>query len=178
MTRNSKGRIIAYSGTHGTGKTTAVYNRIGILKKVNPLSLIGPHVENLPFCPYPINRDSTEESQLWVFTNHIQAELNLLTRYDIVVSDRTAADAIAYTFAFGFNDLAEHMLALASHHIHRYSEIILLTAEGNPHHFDDGFRDSDEPFRLDVERWMFQVYDRLGFDFIETDPGHRLAVRR
>lgn len=172
MTRH----IVAYSGTHGTGKTTAVYNRIGELKKAHPGLLIGPHVENLTFCPYPINRASSEESQLWVFTNHIQAELFLLAHYDIVVSDRTAVDAIAYTMAHGWNGLAMDMTAMARHHMRHYSEIIIKTTDNN-HQHADGLRDVDPVFRGKVEDCLLAAYGILGY-FLSTDShGIVKAVR-
>ena len=90
--------IIAESGSHGTGKTTAVYNKAAQLKLDCPDKKIGTHVENLAFCPYPINEETTEDSQLWIFTHHIQAELFLLTHYDILVSDRTIVDCIGFDY--------------------------------------------------------------------------------
>ena len=172
------GKIIAYSGTHDTGKTTAVYERISALKKTNPGLLIGPHVENLVFCPYPINQESTEESQLWVFTNHIQAELFLLSHYDVVVSDRSAVDAIAYTSAHGFKAMAEQMMGLVQHHMVHYSEIVFMMAEGNRHVHDDGLRDVDETFRKEVQVHMLWIYGQLGFDFEHTGGGMYRAARR
>lgn len=174
----AKGRIIAYSGTHGTGKTTAVYDRIGALKRRHPDKLIGPHVENLIFCPYPINGRSSMESQLWVFTNHIQAELNLMTRYDIVVSDRSAVDAIAYTSAHGWTDLAGQMMGLVRSHMAHYSEIVFMMAEGNRHVHADGLRDVDEAFRKEVQVHMLWIYGQLGFDFERTGGGMYRAERR
>ncbi len=171
------GNIIAYSGTHGTGKTTAVYDRIASLKKEKPELIIGPHAENLVFCPYPINGKSTEERQMWVFTNHIQAELNLMTHYDIVVSDRSAVDAIAYTSAHGFKDLAERMLGLVQHHMAHYSEIVFMMSEGNDHLHDDGLRELDMPFRKEVQVHMLWIYTQLGFNFDHIGNGVYRALR-
>lgn len=170
--------IIAYSGTHDTGKTTAVYDRISALKKEYPGRLIGPHVENLIFCPYPINRESTRESQMWVFTNHIQSELNLLTRYDVVVSDRSAVDAIAYTAVLGFKPLADQMFRLVKSHLPQYSEIILMLSNGNHVAHDDQFRDLDPDFRSRVEYVLIEMYEDLGFLFESIGSGrYRLVMR-
>lgn len=169
------GTIIAYSGAHGTGKTTDVYERIALLKRENPGLLIGPHAENIVFCPYPINDQSTPESQMWILTNHIQAELYLMTRYDIVVSDRSAVDAVAYTAAYGFTDLAENMLSIVRHHMPHYSEIIIKTIESN-YLFNDGLRDLDREFRLDVQKQLLLAYSGLGY-FLEKN-GSIYTVRR
>ena len=161
MTTNN--RIITYSGSHGTGKSTAVYNRVADLKKTFPGKQIGIHVENLTFCPYPINEDTTEESQLWIFTNHIQAELYLLSHFDIVVSDRSIIDCIAYTEAAGFIPLASHMLLIALHHMQRYSEINYHTIDNNNHLYDDGLRTTDIDFQRLIERIMLNNYGQLGY---------------
>lgn len=171
------GNIIAYSGTHDTGKTTAVYDRIGALKREHPDKLIGPHVENLIFCPFPINGKSSEESQLWVFTNHIQAELHLMTRYDIVVSDRSAVDAIAYTSAHGWKDLAARMMGVVRHHMNRYSEIVFMMADERDCLHADGFRDVDPDFRKEVQVHMLWIYTQLGFDFESVGNGMYRAMR-
>ncbi len=121
-------------------QTTAVFNKAAKLKLDFPDKRVGVHVENLPFCPYPINENTTEESQLWIFTHHIQAELFLLTHYDILVSDRTIVDCIAYTQEAGFKDLATHMIMMSLHHMKRYSEISFRFIKNNSYLHEEGFR--------------------------------------
>ena len=73
--------------------------------------------------PYPINMAGTLDGQMWIFTRQISAELALLTQYDIVVTDRTAVDSIAYTADLGFEGAAVSMLELVELHMPNYSEI-------------------------------------------------------
>lgn len=169
-------KIIAFSGTHGTGKTTAVYKRITQLKLEYPGLMIGPHVENLVFCPYPINSGSTPDTQMWVFTNHIQAELHLMTCYDIVVSDRSAVDAIAYTMAHGWHGLGLAMVDMVKHHMHNYHEIIITQALNN-HLHADGMRDTDPVFRSIVEDELIKIYGMLGYYIDTNSHGELKAVR-
>lgn len=167
-------KIIAYSGAHGTGKTTAVLDRAAKLKREHPDKRIEIRTENLAFCPYPINADSTPDSQMWIFSHHLQSELHLITLFDLVVSDRSIIDVIAYTMAHGLTGLASSMLGLARHHMHHYQEVIITT---NNHHHVDGMRDTDPVFRNKVEDELINIYSRLGYAF-ETDPhGNLNAVR-
>jgi thymidylate kinase len=160
------GTIIAYSGTHGTGKTTSVLLRAADLKEQYPGLRVEHYSENVAWCPYPVNMNMTEESQLWIFTNQIQAELKLLTLFDIIVSDRTVVDSIAYAMVMGFNELADSMMTLARHHVYRYSEIYFMTIKNNNHHHADGLRDEDPSFRAKVEEALFQLYRQLGCNLI------------
>ena len=158
------GRIIAYSGAHGTGKTTSVYEFAGCLKKQMPNKRIGILEENAGLCPYPINKKMSRESQLWIFTHQIQAELAMTARYDLVVADRSAVDPIAYTWTADMIQLAEGMMTIIPEHLPIYQKIIFKTILNNQYLVDDGFRESDDfGFQLQVETIMLNLYSRLGF---------------
>ncbi len=155
-------RVIAYSGTHGTGKTTSVFERAAALKKEYPGKTIGILNEVAGRSPYPINLLSTEKSQLWIFTHQIEEELTLLDQYDLVVSDRTALDAVAYTHAVGYFAMAEDMLQLFRHHMWVYREINFKRYVTNDFCRDDGVRNSNDPgFRAIVETLLHWMYKRL-----------------
>jgi thymidylate kinase len=154
--------IIAFSGTHCTKKTTSAFNLAYQLKKQYPEKTIGLRSENVAFCPYPINQETTSEAQMWMFCNAIQADLLLLSCHDIVVSDRTVADYIAYTHAAGFHFLAACMLALAKNHIKNYKTIYLKTADEDDRLYDDGLRDVDPVFRMQIQQCIVDTYDKLG----------------
>ncbi len=61
------GKIIAFSGTHGTGKTTSVFKLAYELKMENPTLKIGVLQETARTCPHPINKDTTPQAQSWIF---------------------------------------------------------------------------------------------------------------
>ncbi len=158
--------VVAVSGTHGTGKTTSVYNLARMLKIAHPDKTVAPLIEQASVCPYDINGVSSGVSQMWLFTSQIARELELLSQFDIVVSDRCVVDVIAYTRFFGFEDLADNMFSLAWSHMTSYRQIYFRDAELNEFCFPDGLRDSsDRVFRQEVQRIMLDVYKEMGLTF-------------
>ncbi len=157
--------IIAFSGTHGTGKTTAVYTRAGMLKREFPQAEVGIVCETARLCPYPVvGRDNPRPvtaAQRWIFAAQQQAELSAAARYDIVVCDRTVVDCIAYTLAGGLDLLARSMMEYAPHHVADYHEVRLCRMDARQA-ADDGFRALDESFRKRVEDSLIEIYHRLG----------------
>lgn len=85
---------IAFIGTHGTGKTTAAYNMVAELRK-NGINA-GLLSETARLCPFPINEDTTHESQEWIILSQIIREIEAEKIYDILVCDRTSYDALIY----------------------------------------------------------------------------------
>jgi len=154
--------IIAYTGTHGTGKTTSCFRMAETLKMAHPNKAIAVHTDDASMCPYPINGDTTSESQMWIFTTHLKTDLDLLSKFDTVVSDRTIVDSIAYTLAAGFDSLAYAMVELARHHLRHYSKIIMRSSDRNNFCFTDGIRmEGADEYRLEVERCLCEIYGTL-----------------
>ncbi len=85
-----------------------------------------------------------------------------LAEYDVVVSNRTAVDIIAYTEAAGHHFLAASMTALVRNHMHRYKEIGLNTLEHDPTPFGGNEADTDIAFLYKVEQKMVELYQQLG----------------
>ena len=164
-------KTIAYSGAQGTGKTTAAHQQVVDIKQ----SMTGDQL-NVYFlgefaekCPFPINREATEETQSWLFHSQIKAELEARARFDIVVQDRTIIDVIAYTLVAGFTSLADAMTAYAAHHINYYDVVYVKTIEANQYCYPDGIRDVDPSYRKDVQQAIFSLYDALADP--DTYPG-------
>lgn len=164
-------QIIAFSGSHGTGKTTAAYNHAQHLKFYNNNKSIHALCDLEAFCPWPFNKETTEQTQTWMFGNQIQQELMALNRFDVVVTDRTIIDVVAYTHVAGFVALAQGMLAYAEQHLVYYYEIRFKKIANNEHCYPDGIRETtDRKFRQDVENAMIDFYSRLKTDGVF--PGH------
>lgn len=158
------GKIIAYTGPHGTGKTMAVHGRIRELKREFPRASVVALQEVASLCPLPINRETTAEAQRWIFCTQMTQEIELLARgWDFIVADRTCVDAIAYTLVGGFRTLAEEMSAMVLSHLSVYDEIIFRSAATNAHLFEDGIRDCDAGFQAQIESTLLDTYSRLGF---------------
>ena len=155
-------KIIAFSGSHGTGKSYAAYNETINLKRQYPNKSVVAICDLDAFCPYPINKNSTEKTQMWMFSNRIQKELEAMRHFDIVVTDRTIVDVLAYTHIAGLHDLSQQMLSFAKHHMQYYKKIIFKQIKYNQYWHADGIREtSDEQFRQDIEDVMLKFYKAI-----------------
>ena len=112
-------------------------------------------------CPFPINQESSEQAQSWMFSNQIQKELQAAERFDILVTDRTLVDIIAYTYVAGFESLAAGMLGYAEQYVKVYDEIYVKQLKFNSLLHEDGIRDPDPDFRASVESVLKDLYAQL-----------------
>jgi hypothetical protein len=156
------GKLIAFSGSHGTGKTKSAINYADHLKCRYPKKSVHPLVNQEAFCDGLINKETTPESQLWIFVNQIRQELYHLSKFDLVVTDRTIVDVIAYTSYAGFDSLAMAMLGIAENRMSVYHEIYFRKIINNEFCFADGIRDAkDHAFRIEIEEVMLVYFDEL-----------------
>jgi len=156
-------KIVAYTGTHGTGKTTKVYQAAACLCKEHPQKRIGVLCETAGQCPYPVNMESTPVAQSWIFHNHIARELDMMRHYDILASDRTCMDAVAYTRVLGFFPLAAAMEQIAHMHLHHYKRIYFKRMAHNPYWCENGLRETTSAdFRERVEIELIRLYQNAG----------------
>ena len=153
---------IAFTGTHGTGKSTAVFNRAYEEKMNNPNSRVEILHENAARAPKGLfNKKGTPESQLWIFTNQMRSEIELTSFYDIVICDRTVFDSIAYTIWLGHVDLAQSMFNLALSHLQSYDEIIFKQIKTNNYLSDCEHRDTkDLEYRELIENHLMRLYEK------------------
>jgi len=157
---------IAFSGTHGTGKTTSVFELATKFKKDNTDKTVGIIAETARRCPLPINKDSTEMSQLWIFAEQMKFEIEYCEWYDIVICDRSIIDSIAYTYVGGYYELANRKLETAKSFMNTYDKIIFKTIKSNNYIYDDGIRDSkDLDYRKKIEDKMLELYQKLLKDY-------------
>jgi predicted ATPase len=152
---------IAFTGTHGTGKTTAAYEWAVQCKKDYPDKSVGIILEVARHSPLPINQNATLESEVWIFSEQIRKEIEYQSRYDIVVCDRTMFDAIAYAKIAGFPQTAEKMFEYASMLAHTYDEIIFKHTKNNNYLIHDGVRDMDKQFRINIEDTLLEYFNRM-----------------
>jgi hypothetical protein len=153
---------IGFTGAHGTGKSTAMFEEVLFQKKLNPNLRVGVMTDVVRSSPLPVGDKATPESQMWIFCKHMEAELELMNRYDILVSDRTVVDAIGYSLALGFRDIVPGMVALAKHHTTKYDKITFKTIACNNYNFDDGVRPQDAKFHKLVEESIMSAYILVG----------------
>lgn len=154
------GYVIACSGAHGTGKTTSAYQAAVDLKLAHPDKSIKAVCDLEVGCPYLINKESSEESQSWIFLNQAVQDLTYIQQFDIVVTDHTLVDIAAYTYILGFHDLAMSMVAYTERHLSVYKKIYFKRSKHNLYYYDDGIREvQDITFREDVDHKINDLYN-------------------
>jgi hypothetical protein len=177
---------IAVAGTHSTGKT------IFLTRLRHLLETAGYHVASVGDLAgaardhgFPILREQTVTSTLWIMTMGIAAELSAGRRADVVLVDRPITDALAYhAAAHAWRGepvdpaAAAFLTDLARHHAASYQLIYRAVLDPTMGIKDDGHRDLDPDYRLLVDRAITTVHTRLD---IATVPlrsvDHTTAVR-
>lgn len=155
---------IAFSGSHGTGKSTKTFEYAVKLKKMYTDRDIGVFVENARKSPFKLNKETSFESQMWIFTNQIQNELLLTQNHDILVCDRPIFDALAYT-KWVDEDLYKKMLELSKGFINSYHKIYFCKIENNNYWYKDAKRESEDAYYRDwIEHTLLDIYDILNID--------------
>jgi thymidylate kinase len=164
--------IHSFTGTHGVGKSTSVFDTAHKLKLSEKDKTVAVLMEVAKESPFAINKQTTPSSQMWIFTSQFQKELELMNRFHIVVTDRTVFDSIAYTKVAGFKDLADKMFELALYHAPIYTKIYFKLIKNNDFLINDGVRIIDRTFRQNVEDELIGLYDEarkrlpINFEYI------------
>lgn len=155
---NSNGRIIALSGTHGTGKTTLVYELAAELKRSNKFSNVCVITESTRKCPLPVNHETTPKSQAWVYCNQMMREIEAAHSVGdkgIVLTDRCVIDPIVYSAVKDFD--IKFLIEGIKYHIYTYRKIYCLRFSSIYPEMkktsvqDDGFRVTDNDFQKNVD---------------------------
>ncbi len=155
--------IIAFSGTHGVGKSTLAYNVAAKLKKNNANVVVVDELARE--CNLPINKNAGINTQYWIISSQIQRELSIKDKYDYIISDRSPMDAVCYGLILGkFN---RECVTFISEYIKTNYKLIFVP---NPitfnYHIDDGIRDMDTGFRTQINDKIIDIYTELGIEFI------------
>lgn len=155
---------IAFSGSHGTGKTTNVFKLANELKIDNNFKEIGIIQEIERECPFEILDKHTEKSILWTFSKQIERELFYSNIYDIMICDRTILDHVAYAKTLNI-PIWKNLLELSINHIKSYDIIYFKKIDFNDYYFDDGVKIFDKEFRSKLERILLELYMEILTDF-------------
>jgi thymidylate kinase len=154
--------IIAFSGSHGVGKSTACY-LLAAQFKIAGIS-VSVVDEIARECPLKINKDATELTQYWIMTTQIKREIEIMHRYDYIICDRSVFDPLAY--AKTLNIIQEEFYSLISNYIKKYYHLIyILNPEGFNYQIDDGIRDMDKDFRYNVFLNLVNLYDNFDIKY-------------
>ncbi len=91
---------IAVAGTHSTGKTTFLTRLRHLLETAGyQVASVAVPVAAARDHGFPILREQTAATTLWIITTAIAAELAAARRADVVLVDRPVTDALAYHLA-------------------------------------------------------------------------------
>lgn len=167
--------IVSVAGTHGTGKTTLAYSICTFLKKNNISAVVLD--ERARECPFPINKDATNETQVWLIASHIKKELELMSKYNIVISDRCVLDSYVYgtSLDLGEDTCFKKLLDYCVCHIKKYyKRLYLLDPVSYNYCIDDGVRSIDSKWRLEIHELFKKLFTDNGIQFKELVQGDDL----
>ena len=88
---------IAFIGSHSVRKSNAVHAFASTIGR--PAARSRSAARSCASTPLGLNEGATPEAQLWVLMAQVQQELELATRADVLVTDRSVVDNFAYTCA-------------------------------------------------------------------------------
>lgn len=149
---------LALIGTHGVGKTTIAYEVCSLLKRSGEnVELVSEVARRSPF---PVNRETTLEGQLWILHAQIAGELEAGRNGVHVVCDRSVLDNYCYLVnKFGRQPQLEQWLG-------RWMETYDLLAGIPPFGREitpDGFRSEDRVFQRRIHERLNELLRDASF---------------
>lgn len=174
--------FIGIAGTHSTGKTSFVDAALQEAERCGlSVAVVSDTATRCREAGFPILRDHTFESTLWIMTSVIKAELEAGLKARLVLVDRPVPDALGYLeaalSATGRNISEEqraYLYGLAEHHAKRYSLVLKTQLDESIPLGPD--RDRDPDFRRSAGRQIDAVLARLGISCL--DPNSDAAQER
>lgn len=143
----SKNAKVAFIGSHGIRKTTAVHAFANTMQRAGRSVEHGREVvrDN----PLGINEGATGEAQLWVLMSQIRQELQLATHANVLVLDRGVMDNFAYYLRACDGDDLFDVGPLVTKWSRTYDMVVRLHPDVVLS--DDGVRSTSTTFRDEVE---------------------------
>lgn len=145
---------IGFIGTHGVGKTTTCYDMVASLKKLGYNACLANEVARM--CPFPINKESTIKTSLWIFSQQLKQELEIKT--DILICDRTVLDVLVYS-KYNKNELFLHLSPFIKEYMKTY-DLLFYIKPVKDFPLQDGIRSIDKTYRDRIDKW-FDYYLRI-----------------
>jgi predicted ATPase len=156
---------VAFSGTHGAGKTVAVEGAAEAARAAGLKVAVGPEVAR--GCPFPVNEEGTGSAQTWIMASQIAQEVVLEeSGAQLVLLDRCVFDHVAYSRwlhkrgrmtaeELSFVESAALQWAAAR----PYTAIVFMQPAKPPE--DDGFRSTNADFQREVHAILQCIYMEL-----------------
>ena len=156
-------KIVAISGTHGTGKSCLAYTLCAYLKKMGKNVVVLDELARE--APFEINQEADDKTQIWLSCSQVVKELELMERYELVITDRSVLDSYCYGTALANklnqpNWIYQNLYAYLVEHIHKYYlQLYVLDPISFNFLIDDGVRDTDETFRAEVHEEIVRAME-------------------
>jgi len=148
VSRNwTKSAKVAFIGSHGIRKTTAVHAFANTMQRAGRSVEHGREVvrDN----PLGINEGATGEAQLWVIVSQIRQELQLVQRTDVLVLDRGVMDNFAYYIRASDGRDPFDVGPLVARWSETYDMVVRLHPDIELR--SDGVRSTSDTFRDEIE---------------------------
>jgi nicotinamide riboside kinase len=152
---------IAFIGSHSVRKSNAVHAFASTIGRAGRSVEVGREV--VRFNPLGLNEGATAEAQLWVLMTQVQQELELASRAEVLVTDRSVVDNFAYYLRvtggedpFGVGPLIRRWAATYDLSVRLLPDVGLLA---------DGVRSTSDTFRDEIEA----ILDRTLPVYLATD---------
>ena len=162
-------KIVAISGTHGTGKSCLAYALCAYLKKMGKSVVVLDELARE--APFEINQEADDKTQIWLSCSQVVKELELMERYELVITDRSVLDSYCYGAAlakkYKKEDWIYHNLyAYLAAHIQRYYlHLYVLDPVSFNFNLNDGIRDNDETFRIIVHEEIMRAMEEANLEY-------------
>ena len=154
-------KIIAFSSTHGTGKSSLAYMLAAKMK------LAGHNVvvldELARKCPFKINKDAGDKTEPWIICKQITEELELIDKVDYLIVDRSVFDSYVYNMVLNMrHTMCSKLITYIEEHVKAYYKMIYVPDKDSFNfQLADGVRDLDIDFRDKVFTAMVTMYESI-----------------
>lgn len=159
---------IGLSGTHGSGKTTLVNYLTGKLKYCN--INIGCMAETARTSPFILKGERSINTQTHIFFKQIELEiLDKLSNYDIIVTDRTPIDMLAYTEIFSPENTQtiKMMHDVCSWYMQSYKWLFRTTYLHNLSKDKDSYRPKEADLQVKANNRIKELLDIYYSEYID-----------
>jgi len=148
---------VAFIGSHGIRKTTAVHAFANTMQRAGRSVEHGREVvrDN----PLGINEGATGEAQLWVIVSQIRQELQLSRNAEVLVLDRGVMDNYAYYLRANGGGDPFDIGPLVARWSATYDMVVRLRPDIELR--DDGVRSTSDEFRTEIESILDREVPRL-----------------
>jgi hypothetical protein len=177
---------LAIAGTHSTGKTSLLQ---GVESALQARGYTVARVSDLAVEArshgFPILRQHTFASTLWIIARGITLELEAELNADVVLVDRPVPDAMGYLFA-ALKHRNTHLMppeesylrALVKHHAVTYGRIFKTTIDPGKSIDANKVRDMDPHFRSEVDEALAYVFSsfEIRYESLSIEP--ELALKQ